>query len=377
MSGAVRTLWVTNDFPPRSGGIEQFVANLLRRLDPATVQVLTSSYPGDDAYDALLPYPVARIARRPLLPTPTVARRVRAEAARHNADLVVFGASWPLAELAGSLPLPSVALTHGHEAGIAKVGGGLIIGHALRDVRAIGVISEYTHQALARWVPATTAVHRVPPGVDVERFNPGVSGAQIRARYGIELDAPLVLCLSRLVARKGQDVLIEAWPQILRSVEGARLLIAGSGRMEPALRDRVDALDLEASVVFAGDVNADELPQFHAAADVFAMPCRTRVLGLDVEGLGIVYLEAQASGTAVVAGTSGGAPEAVVDGQTGIVVDGRGLEAVAWSVIGLLQDPQRRKLLGAAGRRFVEQHYAWDVVMEGFQAMLDQAATTP
>ena len=372
-----RTLWVTNDFPPRSGGIEQFVANLLARLDPATVRVVTSRHPQADAHDAALPYPVVRVSRRPLLPTPRVAHRVRQEAAEFEADLVVFGASWPLAELATRLPLPSVALTHGHEAGIAKVGGGPLIRHALRGVGAIGVISTYTHRALHRWVPATTSVHRVPPGVDVERFNPEVSGAAIRSRYGVDEAAPLVLCLSRLVPRKGQDVLIEAWPRIQAAVPGAHLMIAGSGPLDAHLRARVAALGLAGCVTFTGDVAASELPQFHAAADLFAMPCRTRVAGLDVEGLGIVYLEAQASGTAVVAGTSGGAPEALVDGQTGVVVNGRDVGAVAQAIIDLLRDPVRRKAMGSAGRRFVTEQYAWEVVGRRFSAMLEQVASSP
>jgi phosphatidylinositol alpha-1,6-mannosyltransferase len=370
-----RTLWVTNDFPPRSGGIEQFVDNLLRRMDPAAVRVITSRYPGAEAHDRALPYPVARIARRPLLPTRAVARQIKQEAARHAAELVVFGASWPLAELAPFLPLPSVALTHGHEAGIAKVGGGLLIRHALRGVNGIGVISDYTQRSLTPWVPPATAVHRIPPGVDVDRFHPGISGADIRACYGVGDDTPLVVCLSRLVARKGQDVLIEAWPSVVRAVAGASLLIAGSGPMEQALRRRVNELRLEGDVSFAGDVGAADLPRFHAAADLFVMPCRTRALGLDVEGLGIVYLEAQATGTPVIAGTSGGAPEAVVDGETGMVVDGRDVAAVAECVIELHDDPARRAAMGAAGRRFVTQQYSWDVVSQRFTGMLTEAAS--
>lgn len=370
-----RTLWVTNDFPPRSGGIEQFVANLLGRLDAATVRVVTSHHAGAAAHDVTLPYPVVRAARRPLLPTRRVARRVRSEAESFGAELVVFGASWPLAELATSLPLPSVALTHGHEAGIAKIGGGPMIRHALRGVSGIGVISDYTHRALARWVPASTTVHRISPGVDVDRFNPDVSGTQIRSRYGIEEDTPLVLCLSRLVARKGQDVLIEAWPRIRRSVPDARLLIAGTGPLAGQLHARVAELELTGSVTFTGDVASAEVPQFHAAADVFAMPCRTRVLGLDVEGLGIVYLEAQATGTPVVGGLSGGAPEALVDGVTGRAVDGRDIAATAAAITELLRDPDRRGAMGAAGREFVTRTYSYDAVAQRFAAMLAEAVS--
>lgn len=373
-SATPRTLWVTNDFPPRSGGIEQFVAHLLARLDPATVRVVTSHHPTGAAHDATLPYPVVRVARRPLLPTPRVARRLRCEVKDFGADLVVFGASWPLAELAPSLPVPSVALTHGHEAGIAKVGGGPLIRHALRRVSAISVISDYTHRALQPWVPATTDVHHVPPGVDVDRFNPDVSGAAVRDRYGIDGQAPLVLCLSRLVARKGQDVLIEAWPQIQQAVPEAQLLIAGTGPLDTRLRRRVAELNLAGHVTFTGDVAAADLPQFHAAADVFAMPCRTRALGLDVEGLGIVYLEAQASGTPVVAGMSGGAPEAVVDGTTGRVVDGRDVVGIGAAVVELLADAEKRQAMGAAGRAFVTRTYAYDVITRRFDSMLRQAA---
>ena len=371
---AARALWVTNDFPPRSGGIEQFVANLLQRTDPASVRVLTATHPGAVAYDEQLPYRVERIAPRPMLPMPWLASRIRAEAADHGAQVVVFGAAWPLAEVAGATPLPAVALTHGHEAGMVRVGGGPLLRHALRDLAAIGVISGFTLQHLQRWVPPGTAVHRIPPGVDVERFTPEISGAGVRRRFGIAPNQPLVLCLSRLVARKGQDVLIEAWPSVLRRVPGAHLLIAGSGPMEPALRRRVTKLRLNDTITFSGDLAWPDLPAFHAAADLFVMPCRTRNLGLDVEGLGIVYLEAQATGTAVIAGDSGGAPEALVDGETGLVVDGRDVRGVGDTVAELLADPQRRQEMGVAGRELVTKHYAWDVIAERFNLLLGDLA---
>lgn len=372
---AVRTLWVTNDFPPRSGGIEQFVANLIARAAPETVRVLTANHPEAGAYDEQLAYKVVRAAPRPLVPMPWLAARMREEAADHGADAVVFGAAWPLAELATAVPLPSVALTHGHEAGISRVGGGLAIRHALRDVEAVGVISGFTNQLLERWIPRGARVHHLPPGVDVDRFRPEVDGSAIRRRYSIAADTPLVLCLSRLVPRKGQDVLIEAWPQVLRRVPEAHLLIAGSGPLEPALRRRVTRLGLNPAITFTGDVTAADLPAFHTAADLFAMPCRTRLLGLDVEGLGIVYLEAQAAGRPVVAGRSGGAPEAVLDGETGVVVDGRDVGAVADAVASLLADPERRAAMGGAGRRFVSQRYAWEVIAGRFEALLDDAVT--
>ena len=369
----LRTLWVTNDFPPRSGGIEQFVANLTTRLDPTTVRVLTATHPEAAPYDDELPFRVVRAGPRPLLPLPWLAARAREEAADHGADVLVFGAAWPLGELASAIPLPSVALTHGHEAGIARVGAGVAVRHALRDIDAIGVISSFTTGLLQPWIPHDTRVHHLPPGVDVDRFHPDVSGTAIRRRYGISGDTPLALCLSRLVQRKGQDVLIEAWPAVLRAVPEAHLLIAGSGPLEPALRRRVTKLGLNSSVTFTGDVASADLPAFHAAADVFVMPCRTRLLGLDVEGLGIVYLEAQAAGTPVIAGRSGGAPEAVLDGETGLVVDGRDIGEVGAAVKKLLADPQRRAVMGQAGRSFVTEHYAWNVITRRFEELLGDA----
>ncbi|HVM19786.1 MAG TPA: glycosyltransferase family 4 protein [Egibacteraceae bacterium] len=365
---------MTNDFPPRSGGIEQFVANLLTQADPDTVRVITANHPDAGPYDDALPYEVLRVGPRPLLPMPWLAARVRAEAADHGADAIVFGAAWPLCELASAVPLPSIALTHGHEAGMVKVGAGLAVRHALRDVDAIGVISDYTRGLLASWIPRSTAVYRLPPGVDVHRFTPDVDGAVVRRRYGIDPATPLALCLSRLVPRKGQDVLIEAWPAVVERVADARLLIAGTGPQEPALRRRVTKLDLNRHVTFTGDVPSSELPAFHTAADVFVMPCRTRLLGLDVEGLGIVYLEAQACGRPVVAGTSGGAPEALVHDETGLVVDGRDVTAVADATAELLADPERRLKMGHAGREFVTREYAWEVVHDRFASVIHEVA---
>lgn len=374
MTSALRTLWVTNDFPPRSGGIEQFLSNVLRWTDTTATVVLTSQWPDAAAHDDALPYEVRRVARRPLLPTPQLGRIVRAAAREHAADVVVFGAAWPLAELAGVAGVPAVALTHGHEAGMVRVGGGPLIRHALRDVAAIGVISQFTAEALRPWIPASTSLHHVPPGVDVERFAPGADAGDVRARYGIPADAPLVLCLSRLVRRKGQDMLIRAWPEVRCRLDQAHLLLAGGGPLEAALNDEVARAGVGDLVHFTGDVPATDVPLLHAAADVFAMPCRTRLGGLDVEGLGIVYLEAQATGTPVIAGTSGGAPESLIDGATGLVVDPRSTDAIAGAVVDLLTDPSRRRQMGEAGRTFVTDTYAWPVVAQRFAALVDTAA---
>ena len=373
----VRTLWLTNDLPPRAGGIEQFLANLLVRLDPDATLVLAADAPGAAAHDRGLPYRVVRIAPRPLLPTGALAARVRHAAAEHGADVVVLGALWPLGEIARNLDRPVLALTHGHEAGMARVGLGPLVRRAARDVRALTTISGFTRRALQPWIPDDVLVEHLPPGVDVDAFHPAVDGTPIRDRHGIGSDEPLVVCVSRLVARKGQDVLVEAWPDVRRRVPGARLILGGAGPAERRLRRRAAALGIDAAVTFTGVVSWHELPAHHAAADVFAMPCRTRLGGLDVEGLGIVYLEAQACGRPVVAGRSGGAPEAIVDGETGVVVDGRDVDDVARVLADLLLDDGRRAALGAAGRRHVVANAAWPVLVGRLHGLLERVAGGP
>jgi phosphatidyl-myo-inositol dimannoside synthase len=363
-----RTLWVTTDFPPRSGGIEQYLANLLLRRPAGGARVLTPPWPGADDHDRGLAYRVDRVGRRPFLPTPAFARTVQEAACEHGAHVVLLGPAWPLGEMAGWLQHPTVALTYGHEAGMARVGLGALV-RRLGRASAVTVLSDFTRRALTPRLPGTR-VELIPPGVDIDVFHPEVDGTPIRARHGIAGDQPLVACVSRLVPRKGQDMLVEAWPFVRTAVPGAHLLIAGTGPLEGALRGRVAALGLDRHVKLAGEVSWADLPAYHAAADVFAMPCRTRLGGLDVEGLGIVYLEAQACGVPVVAGQSGGAPEAVVHRETGHVVDGRDSSMVVRAIVGLLRDPERRRAMGVAGRVFVEQRWTWDAVIHRLDVLL-------
>jgi phosphatidylinositol alpha-1,6-mannosyltransferase len=368
----IRTLWVTTDFPPRPGGIEQYLGNLLAHRPGPGTRVVTPPWPGDRDHDEAVGYRVDRVGRRPFVPTPRFAQTVNRVAAEHEADVVLLGPAWPLGELAERLDRSAVALTYGHEAGMTRVGlGGLV--RRLGRAGAVTVLSEYTRRTLAPWLPGTR-VELIPPGVDADAFSPKVDGAAIRMRHGIAPDQPLVVCVSRLVRRKGQDVLIEGWPLVSAAVPGAHLLIAGTGVLERALRRQVAALGLGADVTLAGQVRWADLPAYHAAADVFAMPCRTRLGGLDVEGLGIVYLEAQASAVPVVAGTSGGAPEAVIDGETGLVVDGRNRAAVTSAIVELLRDPGRRAEMGAAGRAFVERRWTWDTIVHRLDGLLADVA---
>jgi phosphatidylinositol alpha-1,6-mannosyltransferase len=224
---------------------------------------------------------------------------------------------------------------------------------------AVTYISRYTRHRFSSAFGPRAAPEHMPPGVDTDRFAPDeVARAELRARYRLG-DRPVVVCVSRLVPRKGQDMLIRALPAIRQRVHGAALVIVGGGPYQPSLRRLAHSFGVADHVVFTDGVPSHELPAHHALADVFAMPCRTRGAGLDVEGLGIVYLEASASGVPVVAGRSGGAPETVLDGETGLVVDGWDVGAIAASVGDLLADPDRATRMGAAGRRWVVDNWQW------------------
>lgn len=369
-----RTLVVTNDFPPRQGGIQTFVAALLDRLPPEDLVVLASTSPGAAEHDAGLPYRVIRRPTAMLLPTPGTARAAAALVREHRAGTVVFGAAAPLGLLAPGLrragAVRTLGITHGHETGwVALPVGRQLLQRIATGVDVLTYISDYTRGKLAPALGGRTDLRQLSPGVDVDRFHPGVDGGPVRARFGLG-DAPVVVCVSRLVRRKGQDVLVEAWPLVLARHPGARLLLVGGGPDEDRLRRRVTAAGLAGSVVLTGPVAPASLPEHYRAGDVFAMPCRTRRGGLDVEGLGMVFLEAAACGLPVVAGTSGGAPEAVQDGVTGHVVDPRSPAAVAAALTGLLDDHARSAAMGAAGRAWVEQRWSWATIGRTFADLL-------
>jgi phosphatidylinositol alpha-1,6-mannosyltransferase len=265
-----------------------------------------------------------------------------------------------------------VATTHGHEAGWAQLPA------ARRLLRRIGestdtitYLGEYTRSRIAGALTpgAASRMVRLPPGVDEKTFHPGSGGEEVRARLGLT-DRPVVVCVSRLVPRKGQDTLIRAMPAILAAEPDAVLLIVGGGPYEKDLRRLAHDTGVAGSVRFTGPVPWSELPAHYGAGDVFAMPCRTRRGGLDVEGLGIVYLEASATGLPVVAGDSGGAPDAVLDGETGWVVRGDTPAESADRIITLLADPELRHRTGERGRAWVEQKWRWDLLAETLKTLL-------
>jgi phosphatidylinositol alpha-1,6-mannosyltransferase len=370
-----RTLLITNDFPPRPGGIQQFVHNLAVRRPAGSLVVYASTWKGAGKFDAEQPFEVIREDTGLLLPTPAVARRAAEIARSAGCDTVWFGAAAPLGLLAGPLRRTAgigraVALTHGHETGWAALPGARqALRRIARGTDVITYLGEYQRVRLDRALHGLTRLERLAPGVDVDAFHPEVDGSAVRARYGLT-GRPVVVCVSRLVPRKGQDMLIRALPTIRRRVPGAALLLGSGGPYRTNLERLAREHRVESDVVFTGSVPWAELPSLYAAGDVYAMPCRTRAAGLDVEGLGIVYLEASATGLPVVAGDSGGAPDAVLEGETGYVVGGRDVPAIAARITDLLADPAAARAMGAAGRAWVEREWRWERQAARLSALL-------
>ncbi|MFH9085917.1 glycosyltransferase family 4 protein [Streptomyces sp. NPDC017673] len=378
-----KTLIVTNDFPPRPGGIQAFLHNMALRLDPGRLVVYASTWKrgregaeATAAFDAEQPFTVVRDRTTMLLPTPGATRRAVGLLREHGCASVWFGAAAPLGLMAPALRKAGaerlVATTHGHEAGWAQLPAARqLLRRIGESTDTITYLGEYTRSRIATALTpqAASRMAQLPPGVDEKTFHPGSGGDEVRARLGLT-DRPVVVCVSRLVPRKGQDTLIRAMPRILAAEPDTVLLIVGGGPYEKDLRRLAHETGVAGSVRFTGAVPWSELPAHYGAGDVFAMPCRTRRGGLDVEGLGIVYLEASATGLPVVAGDSGGAPDAVLDGETGWVVRGGSVEQTAERIVALLADAELRRRMGERGRRWVEERWRWDLLAERLKALL-------
>jgi len=292
-------------------------------------------------------------------------------------DSVWFGAAAPLGLMAAALRSRAgvrrtVATTHGHEVWWARTPGPRTALHRIGETNdVLTYLGSFTQDRIGRALSpkARAQMVRLTPGVDDETFHPGVNGSPVRAAYGLG-DRPVVVCVSRLVQRKGQDMLIRSLPAVRHHVPDATLLIVGDGPQRGALERLTGELGLRDAVVFTGAKPWAELPPYFAAGDVFAMPTRTRKAGFEVEGLGIVYLEASATGLPVVAGDSGGAPDAVQDGTTGYVVDGRSAGAIADKVSTLLLNKELAAEMGRAGRRWVEREWRWDDLAKRLDGLL-------
>ena len=363
-----RTLVITNDFPPRPGGIQTFGYEIVRRFDPESVTVLTSNWEGAAEFDAAQDFKIIRANTQTLVPSKSTLAMAREIVVAEDISRVLFGAAAPLGLLASSLRKLGVknivGMTQGHETGWAMTPG---TRQALRkignDTDYLTYISEYTHKKIAKALSpdAAARMRRIVPGVDVTEFSPANLGIgnQLRAELGW-MDRPVIVCVSRLMARKGQDELIRALPQVHRTTPNASLIIVGEGPYRKDLEHLVTKLGLAEFVHLTGKVSQKELPNWYAAGDIFAMPCRTRMGGWDVEGLGIVFLEGSATGLPVIVGDSGGAIDAVVDNETGYLVDGNNTSEIAQRISFLISNPDVAKRMGEAGRNWVTQEWTWD-----------------
>lgn len=375
-----KILLVTNDFGPRTGGIETFVIGLLERITGHEVTVFTSQQGDTSEYDQQwfdkFGVRVIRDRSKILLPSWRVTRAVKKVVASHNIEIVVFGAAAPLALMSSALRKSGVkkiiAITHGHEVWWAKIFPfNLAIKRIGKGVDHLTYLGEFTRWAISKALTDKSAneMVKIAPGIDTAHFIPQPDAIQKRKELGLQ-DKKIIISVGRLVHRKGQDKLIEAMPDVLRKIPNAHLLIVGEGPYKNHLEKLVNKLSLKENITFAGRIMYDRLPSYLSAADLFAMPSRSRFFGLEVEGLGIVYLEASACGIPVLAGNSGGAPDAVLEGVTGFCVDGTNVAEIASAVIEICSDAERASHMGAAGRNWIVDQWRWDIWSKEFNALL-------
>ncbi len=374
-----KILLVTNDLGPRSGGIETFIHGLLEKLDGSQIAILTSSQEDDLDFDNELNRKfgvvVYRDRAKVLLPTPRVIRKAKQIMRDHHATTIWFGAAAPLALMAPNLRRAGakriVALTHGHEVWWAKLPPfNLAMRRIGNSCDVLTYLGPFTKTAIAKSVGKKVSLVQIAPGISTEFFHPGDKPADLVEKYEIG-SRPTLICVGRLVHRKGQDQLIEAMSRIKTEIPDALLLLVGSGPREAHLRKLISNFGLEKDVKLLGRITYDQLPTHFLLGDVFVSPSRSRLGGLEVEGLGIVYLEASASGLPVIAGKSGGAPDAVLNNKTGIVVDGTDIDAISKACISLLSNPELAKEYGSAGRIWAVENWNWNYWGSKFAEVLE------
>lgn len=374
-----KILCITNDFGPRAGGIETFIIGLIQRLPKDSVIVYTSAQEKSNTYDQQwfeeYGVEVIRDKARILLPTPGVAFCVNSLIRERGITTAFFGAAAPLGLLSWSIRRAGIkriiALTHGHEVWWSKVWPfNLAIKFISRSVDHLTYLGEFTRRAISRAVDksAESAMVKIAPGIDTDHFSP-VDSTDLKRTLGL-LDKKVIVSVGRLVHRKGQDTLIEAMPQILKKVPNAHLVLIGEGPYRAYLEGRAKSLKILSHITFIGRITYKELPHYICLGEIFAMPSRSRFAGLEVEGLGIVYLEASSCGLPVIAGNSGGAPDAVLDDVTGIVVNGRDYGAVGDSIEKLLLNSDLAQEMGVRGREWIIDQWRWQIWSERFTALL-------
>jgi phosphatidyl-myo-inositol dimannoside synthase len=377
----MKILVATNDFPPKVGGANYYVSEIVRRFAGDEVTVLASSWPGSAAFDASYPHRVIRWPSRILLPTPALTAAISTLIRDERPDLLLFGASFPLALLGATMRrrhgVPYATFTHGLEvAAAAFAPGRAFLRHLFKTASVVSVVSLWMKAIIEPLTGPGTAMVVVPSGIDGLAFRPDVNTDVVRRRHELG-SGPVVCCVSRLVARKGQDQIIRALPRLAQTWPQLRFLVVGAGPNERALRRLAEETGVAGRVRFAGEVSYTELPAYFRVGDVFAMPCRERFGGLETEALGAVYLQAAAVGRPCVGGAIGGAPEAVRHGQTGLVVDGRSVEAIGDAIAALLRDPDRAREMGETGAAWVHRDMTWDRVAANLRATLVKAVVSP
>ena len=373
----MRILVITNDFPPRVGGINDYVDRILRRFPPGEVTIFASSHAGAAAHDAGYPHEVIRQPTEMLLPTPAVSRRVHELIRSRRPDVVLFGASMPLALMGPGIRrrhgVPYVGFTFGLEVAAARVPGGrALLARIGRHASALTAISDWTGQVIRPFIGDHVRLETLPSGIDAATFRPDLDAAHLRRRHGLG-DGPVICCVSRIVVRKGHDMVIRALPRIAAEFHDVRFLIVGQGPSERRLHRLTRAHNVERHVVFAGAVSYEELPFYFRVGDVFAMPCRSRLMGLEVEGLGAVFLQASAVGRPVLVGDSGGAPEAVRHGETGLLVDPRDPNAIGDAILRMLRDPDAARRMGEAGAAWMHRDFTWEAIADRVRVLLTDA----
>lgn len=373
-----KILLVTNDLGPRAGGIETFILGLLGQLDGSQIVIYTAAQEGSAEFDAALTAQsgaiILRDKRSILIPTPAINRRVRAVMRHFESEVIWFGAAMPLAWMSALLKRGGarrvIALTHGHEVWWAKIPiFRQIFSRSTRSIDVLTYLGDFTREAIAPIVDSSCQMVQIAPGIPLEHFKPAPGSLALIKELDLEKRRVLV-SVGRLVHRKGQDRLLEALPRILLRHPDVVLLLIGVGPRKKKLDQLVKRHHLEGHVRFIGRMSYEKLPEYFRLAELFVMPSRSRLAGLEVEGLGIVYLEASASGIPVLAGASGGAPDAVIAGETGEVVDGRSLDQIAEVVSALLDNPNRLQEMGLAGRKWTQERWSWELWGERFKELL-------
>jgi phosphatidylinositol alpha-1,6-mannosyltransferase len=373
-----KVLLVTNDLGPRAGGIETFVLGLIEGLPKDSLIIYTSSQKGDKAFDAQLLEKfgavVIRDRAKMLLPTPRITRKAVKILKQQQIKNVWFGAAAPLALMAGKLRSAGasniVALTHGHEVWWAKIPIlKSLLKKIIKDVDHLGYLGDFTKGEIAKISNQPQKFLQIAPGIDTEHFAPKSARGDLIEKYRLD-GRRVIVSVGRLVHRKGQDELVKAMPKILEQFPDAILLFVGEGPIKQMLFNSAKQLGVLPKVVFAGRVSHHDLPDYICLGEIFAMPVRSRFSGLEVEGLGIVYLEASACGLPVIVGNSGGAVDAVLDKKTGLLVDGTKSDQIADAICELLANPERAKQMGAAGRDWVIKNWQLSSWSEKFNKVL-------